>query len=528
MVRGIFITTRFLLVFGSLFTKPADNEWVEIDFKNEKATIPLWLGDIETGNYPELKKDLETEILIIGGGIAGMTTAYFLSKTGKRVVLVDADRIGRGVTGHTTAKITSLHHLAYKDIKEKVGIDSAKSYAKASQEAIGLIGQIVKKEKLNCEFKKADMHVYSYDGRSLGKIKEEFEVCRDMGLPATYIEKSELPFPIKGAIKFDNQAHFHPYKYVLGLANTISKKVDIRERTRIVDMEEGDPGTVITDKGFRIKANEVVVASHYPVFDQKGKYYARLIPDRDYAMAIKSPTELDGMFIDTSGDYFSIRPYGKLLIVGGITHRTGTVSDTKECYRKLLNQAEKRLGVETVEYKWSTQDNFTADNLPYIGRITKDNRHVYVATGFNGWGMSNGTTAGKLIADMISRGASPYIETFDPSRFSLKAEGKKLLEFNTGTAKRYIQGAVTTGEIISNIKKGQGGIVEKDGQKYLVYRNESGKVFALHHHCTHMGCVLSWNSAEKSWDCPCHGSRFSYEGKVIHGPALKNLKKAEI
>ncbi len=493
-------------------------------------TIPLWL-DVEASAYPGLEKDIECDVLIVGGGIAGMTAGYFLSQSTDgigRIVLVDGARIGRGVTGHTTAKITSLHHLIYSDLAEKIDSDTAKIYGQANQEAIELIKKIVEKEKIDCQFERRQMSVYAESKEDDNLVKKEAEVARKLGLPANYLSKTELPFEVAGAVMFNNQAQFHPYKYILALAQANNRKMEIYENSRAVRLREGEAVEVEFENGSKISAKVVVVATHYPFYDKKGAYFAKLIPDRDYALAIKPEKKVENMHITASEDSYSIRRYQDLLVVGGVTHRTGTVRDTEECYGKLEKYMNEKLRVTKVYHRWSTQDNFTADRLPYIGKITENINNIYVATGFNGWGMSNGTMAGKLIADLISRRQNSYEEIFRPWRLNLKVEGGRLLGHNWETAKEFVGGKLGKTMKLGEIKKGEGGVVEYGGNKVLIYKDEKGKLFGLKPQCTHMGCTVAWNSAEKSWDCPCHGSRFDYKGRVIHGPAVKNLEKVDI
>ncbi len=489
--------------------------------------IPLWL-DMETSAFPKLEGDDECDVLIIGGGIAGVTVGYFLSQSHKKVILVDGARIGRGVTGHTTAKITSLHHLLYRDLSEKLGEDTARSYGRANQEAIDLIEEIVRKENIDCHFARNRMSVYAEAEGDTDHPREEAEVAAKLGLPASYLEQSELPFGIAGAVSFDHQAQFHPLKYLSALAEIAARSIEIFENSRAVALDEGDLVRVEFENDSVVRAKAVVLATHYPFYDKKGGLFARLIPDRDYALAIKPETRVDGMYISAAAATYSIRPYQDLLVVGGVTHRPGTVSDTEGCYRKLEEYMHERVGIAEIRYRWSTQDNFTADRMPYIGPISQDTPNIYVATGFNGWGMSNGTMAGKLIADLVEGKENSYEKTFDPSRFSLRVEGGRLLSHSWETAKEFASGKFGGTVDLKEIREGEGGVVEYGGDKISVYRDENGKLHGVKPQCTHMGCIVSWNNAEKSWDCPCHGSRFDYTGKVIQGPAAKNLERTKV
>jgi glycine/D-amino acid oxidase-like deaminating enzyme/nitrite reductase/ring-hydroxylating ferredoxin subunit len=488
--------------------------------------IPLWL-DQETSSYPRLESDQECDILIIGGGIAGVTTGYFLSQPQQRVILVDGARIGRGVSGRTTAKITSLHQRVYQKLAEKMGEDTARAYGQANQEAIDLIERIVSKEHIECQFENRPMSVYAETKEDAESLREEAELAAKLGLPASYLPHTDLPFEVAGAISFDQQAQFHPYQYVFALARVAARGITVYEHSRAVDLEEGDVVRVEFEHGAVIRARAVVLATHYPFQDKRGAYFARLFPNRDYALAIKPRNPVAGMYISSSSDSYSIRPYQDLLVVGGVTHRTGTVTDTEACYRQLERYMDERVGVAEVRYRWSTQDNFTADRLPYIGRMSGDVENIYMATGFNGWGMTNGTIAGRVIADLIQGRENPYQDLFDPSRFSLLVEGGRLLAHNWETGIEYVSGILGQTRDRDEIQRGEGGVVRHEGDRVLAHRDEYGELSELEPECTHMGCIVNWNNAENSWDCPCHESRFDREGRVIHGPAVNDLKATE-
>ncbi|MBS1189775.1 MAG: oxidoreductase [Rhodocyclaceae bacterium] len=489
--------------------------------------VSLWLDTTPETGFPPLPEGLEVDVVVVGGGLAGLTAATLLKEAGRTVAVLEAGRIVHGVTGHTTAKITALHTLIYDHLIRHAGEAKARAYGEAQQAAIEQVAARVRDKAIDCDFVRSDAYTYTESPEEKGRIEAEVEAAQRLGLPATYLEDTPLPFPVEAAVRFDGQARFHPRKYLLALARDLpGEGSHIFEATRVLDVTPGEPCQVTTDRG-RVAARDVIVASHFP-FADKALFASRLQPHRSYVLALRlDGPPPDGLFIDT-GENFSLRPQplpdgDTLLLVGGEGHRAGEGGDTVARYQRLEVWARGRLPVRAVEYRWSTQDNFTVDRIPYIGPTTQHSRHLYVATGFNGWGMTNGTVAGMLLRDLILEGDNPWAAVFDPSRMNLN-DVPELVRQNARIAAHLVADRVHRTDP-DTVGPGEGKVVHTLHGNVALYRDEAGLIHRLSPVCTHMGCILHWNPAERSWDCPCHGSRFGVGGEVLHGPALRPLEK---
>lgn len=492
-----------------------------------------WLDSTPKTNYEAIKKDSSTDIVVIGGGITGITTAFMLKNEGFKVILVEADKIVQGTTGHTTAYVTSQHDIIYKKLINKFGFEKAKQYAEANEGAIDFIESIVKRYNINCDFCRLPAYIYASDESYIDEMKAEVEAAKSLGIKAKFVEELNLPFQIKGAICFENQAQFHPRKYLLRLAKEIpGNGSEIYEHTRIVDIEHDNMYTVVTSAGIKITASKVVLASHFPFYDGMGLYFAKLRPQRSYVLTAKIKNKLPkGTFVyaGKAGWYFRLQKYrdGEMLILGGQDHKTAHGTDMQEHFIKLQNYAKENFQIEKFLYVWSTQDYITVDGVPYVGKLTASLENIYVATGYGEWGMTNGTAAAGIIKDIIVKNKSPYEEVYNPSRNTLINGFNALINENVDVINQLVKGKLQLGEYKGqqsiNIKNGEAKVVNINGNRYGGYRDQNGKLHLVHITCTHLGCELKWNSAEKSWDCPCHGSRFSFEGDIIEGPAVTRL-----
>ncbi len=489
-----------------------------------------WTATTPSTDYPALESDIETEIAIVGGGLVGITLAYLLKKEGIKVAVIDADRIGQGTTGHTTAKITSQHSLIYDRILTKFGTEKALQYASANETAIRTISELIEENAIQCDFSSQPAYVYTLMDEYVKKIEDEVKAANTAGIKAVYLDSIPLPFRVKAAMRFDRQAQFHPLKYLRALAKKIpGEGSHIFENTRAVDLHEGATCSVITEKGYKISARRVVLASHYPFYDRHGLYFARLYPVRSYALGVRISEKFpEGMYItaEDPGRSFRSQPdkNGEIVIIGGEHHKTGHGENTFGHYETLRDFAYSLYNVKQITNRWSTQDYTTMDELPYAGFITSDRNNIFVATGFGKWGMTNSTASAMLIKDLILNGSSPWSAVYDPSRFNPGAAAKNFVVENADVAKSLVSGILNTNPPDMDLKPGEGRITEIDGKKVAAYRDEKEVLHLVSPACTHLGCELKWNSAELSWDCPCHGSRFTYEGDIIEGPALKSIK----
>jgi glycine/D-amino acid oxidase-like deaminating enzyme/nitrite reductase/ring-hydroxylating ferredoxin subunit len=496
--------------------------------------VSLWLATTPQTDYPALDAEITVDVAVLGGGITGIATAYMLKQAGATVAVVEAGRVVESVTGNTTAKITSLHSLIYDHLVSQFGEEKARLYGEAQEAAKERIAALVQELSIDCDFRRAAAYTYTLDEAERGQIEREVEASQKLGLPASYTEETELPFKVRAAVRFDNQAQFHPRKYLLALAERIpGGGSHVFEGTRATDVEDGDT-CVVKAAGGTVRAKAVVVSTHFP-FNDPNVYFAAMYPTRSYVLGcrLNGPAPR-GMYLSTGTPHRSIRnnPYegGEIVMLGGEHHKTGQGGDTRERYQRLEEWARANFDVASIEFRWSTQDNNTVDRVPYIGRLSSGSERLYVATGFAGWGMTNSHVSAMLLTDMILGRENPWAELFDPSRFKPVTSARDFLRENLDVAKEFMGDRASVPELddLAKIPKGYGEVVEWKGERVALYKDDSGNAHACSAVCTHMGCLVRWNSAERSWDCPCHGSRFRYDGKVVQGPANKDLEPREL
>jgi glycine/D-amino acid oxidase-like deaminating enzyme/nitrite reductase/ring-hydroxylating ferredoxin subunit len=495
-----------------------------------------WIESTPPTAYPPLTVDLHVDVAVVGGGIAGVSTAWELAATGRTVALLEADRIVAGVTGYTTAKLSSLHTLRYTTIRRSFGPDAARLYAQSQQSAIERTVARAAELNIECDLERLPAFTYVESEDAVGKVHAEVDAAREAGLDASFTTDTGLPFPVAGAIRVEDQAQFHPRRYLLALAEDLVRRGGhIYERTRVVGLEEGTPCRVVTEHGATVTAGEVVVATHYPVFD-RALLFARLQPRRELVVAGRLPAARDpgGIYITPEANVRSVRtaPMGdrqRLLIVTGEQFTPGAGHVTERWERLLAWTEERFPGVEIV-YRWAAQDNGTTDQVPYVGLFHPRARHVHIATGFGGWGMSSGIMAGHLLAASIAGERLPWADLYDPRRLHPVREAGPLLKLQATVARHFIgdrfQGSGVRS--VEEIAPGAGAVVRLSGKQCAVYRDDTGTVHALSARCTHLGCIVRFNDAERAWECPCHGSRFAPDGSVIQGPANKPLARKDI
>lgn len=473
----------------------------------------VWISDINFKKRETLSKNIECDIVIIGAGMAGLLTAYMLNKNGRDVVVIDAKSTVSGVTQNTTAKITSQHDLIYDKLIKEFGEERAREYAKANELTIKKYKEIIDEEKIDCNFEEKDSYVYTLS--DVKSLEDECEAASKLGISAEVVKNVNLPFEVQGALKFKHQAQFNPLKFL----NVISEKLTIYENTTAVDIKEN---LVITKNG-EIKANHIVVATHYPFLNTPGYYFMRMHQERSYVLALENAQDVDGMYIGNNQEDYSFRNYENLLLFGGISQRSGENEDGG-AYDK-LRKAAKELYPNSIEkYHWSAQDCVTLDNIPYIGHYSTKTPNVYVATGFKKWGMTSSMVAAMIIHDMILEKENDFSEVFSPRRFDMSASMKNGANDLVKTAKNFIAQRISIpDEHLENIEPGHGGIIEYNGKKAGVYKDKDGNIFIVSTKCTHLGCELHWNADELTWDCPCHGSRFDYKGSWIESPTTRCL-----
>lgn len=488
--------------------------------------------------YPSLNDNVTTEFAVIGGGIVGIITAYRLAKAGKDVTLIDSGKLISGVTGNTTAKLSAQHSLLYSELIKTFNEDKARLYYDANMDGIQFVKETAETLSIDCDFEEKEAVVYATSQKGKKQIEKEANAYESLSINGylTNGQVSDLPFPTEAALTMVEQAQFHPVKFLSKLAEEITRLGGkIYQDTRAVSLLK-QKTAVLTEHGSVIDCQKVMVTTHYPFNDFKGLYFSKLTIKRSYALV----AEVDGtipeqMYISAESPTRSLRTVkdesGKpLLLIGGESHQTGKSSvPTQEHYDNLKAYGKEYFSLRSVLNHWSAQDMTTLDKLPYIGQMTRTSKDVYVATGFNKWGMAMGATAGKILSDLVLEKPNAYTDLFKPTRnkFKLK-DATQYTKKNVSVGKDLVwTKAKRPDKTPDDLKADQGGIVSVNGKKLGGYRDKEGALHLIKTTCTHMGCGLEWNDGERSWDCPCHGSRFSYSGDVLNGPAVKPLKKMD-
>ena len=431
--------------------------------------ISIWTDSIEFPTFGQLKKDIKTDVLIIGGGITGILCAYMLEQAGVNYVLVEADRLCSGITKNTTAKITAQHGLIYHKLVKRFGLEKARMYLDANEAALQEYRKLSK--SVDCNFETKASFVYSLNHPH--KLEKELDALRSLGFDADYVGQLPLPFSTSGAVKFKNQAQFHPLQFLA----EISKGLSIYEHTKVRELA---PNTAITEHG-KITASKIIITTHFPFLNKHGSYFLKMYQHRSYVIAYENAPDVNGMYVDEEDKGLSFRNYQNLLLIGGGDHRTGKKGGN---WNELSAFASTYYPNAHEQYRWATQDCMTLDEVPYIGAYSRNTQNLYVATGFNKWGMTSAMTAAMLLRDMILEKECSYAPVFSPSRTMLRTQ----LLINAFEA--------TTNLLTPTTKR-----------------------------CPHLGCALKWNPDEHSWDCPCHGSRFTEDGELIDNPATDDLRR---
>ncbi len=471
----------------------------------------IWSKTCIREKRPALEGHIKADVVIIGGGMAGILTAWQLKQAGVHAVILEADLIGSGQTKNTTAKITAQHGMFCHTFIQKKGEEAARKYVRANQIAVEEYKKIIRSEGINCDLTESDSYVYSSDEE---KLKREIEAACRLGIGASFAEQLEIPVSCAGGILFPKQAEFHPLKFISELA----KSLTIYENTMVIEAENH---LVKTSCG-SVSADNIIFATHYPIVNFPGMYFTRMHQERSYVLALKNAGKLNGMYIGDGIDTLSFRQYEQYILLGGQMHRTGEKPEGG-CYERLKEAAGQLYPESQTVACWSAQDCITTDKVPFIGKYSVIRPNWYVATGFQKWGMSSSMVSAMILRDMICGIENPYAEVFSPSRFSMEEipqlvkDGCKSVK---GLTKRFFH---IPRETIDALKPGHGAVVKTSEGKVGVYKTGEEKIYQVDIVCPHLGCELVWNPDELSWDCPCHGSRFDYEGNLLDGPAQKNL-----
>lgn len=429
--------------------------------------LSVWSEESSFKKFPQLKNDIKTSVAVIGGGITGLLCAYMLKQNGVDCVVLEADKICKGVTQNTTAKITSQHGLVYDKFIKKFGIEKTQMYLQANEKAINRYAELCK--NISCEFERKDNYVYSVNNSKL--INNELHALVRIGYNPDFCTEIPVPIEIAGAVMFPNQAQFNPLQFL----SHISKDLTIYENTKVVEIR----GNTAMTENANVTADYFIVTTHFPFMNKYGGYFIKLYQERSYLLALEDGPQINGMYVDDAKKGMSFRNYKNYLLVGGGDHRTGKDGGN---YHELKAFSAIHYPEFPIRYQWATQDCMSLDNVPYIGRYSKRIPNVFVATGFNKWGMTSSMVSAELLSDMVLNKKNEYEAVFSPSRSILSTQ----LPIN-------------------------------------IFETTVGLLTPTTKRCPHLGCALKWNNAEHTWDCPCHGSRFTQTGKLIENPATGNL-----
>jgi glycine/D-amino acid oxidase-like deaminating enzyme/nitrite reductase/ring-hydroxylating ferredoxin subunit len=499
----------------------------------DQQSTSLWRATSGTPRFDPLRGELHADVTVIGAGITGLTAALLLAQRGKNVVLLERETVGGGETGNTTAHITAAIDAGYNYVRRKYSLDEAKLVAGAQRAAVEKIAELVERYRIDCHFKRVPGYAYTEKRKYVSELKSEAAAAREAGLEAQWIEEVPLPFATRGAVLWPDQAQFHPMEYLAGLTEQcVAAGVRIFERTQVTGAHDGEPCVVETADGGRVTCGAIFQATNTPIsgFTQ---VHVKAHAYRTYAMAFRWEGEYpEGLFWDTADPYHYTRwqetDEGTFIIVGGMDHRTGEQEDTEQSYESLAAYVREYFGSLPLTHRWSGQIIEPASGLPLIGGTG----NVYVSTGYSGQGMTFGTVGAMLVADLITGVENPCAAVFDVHRQRPHMTTREFitenLHFPAHLASDRLTSLDVEGKSTDEVRSGEGKIIKIDGKKVAAYRDEAGTLYCVSPVCTHMKCDVGFNLAEKTWDCPCHGSRFKPDGSVLNGPARDPLEKIDV
>jgi glycine/D-amino acid oxidase-like deaminating enzyme/nitrite reductase/ring-hydroxylating ferredoxin subunit len=504
-----------------------------------KEGVSLWSATSKEPSIPALDKNINADVCVVGAGIAGMTTAYLLAREGESVVILDKSQIGSGETAHTTAHLSNVIDSGYREIEVLHGAKGAQLVAQSHSAAIAQIESIVAEEEIDCDFERLDGYLFFPDRDPQKQFQQEWHAAKRAGLQVRKLKQSPFDLKFGPCLRFPQQAQFHPLKYLAGLARAI-KRLDGRlfGGTEAKEIKGGKTVKIGTKGCAIVSAGAVVVATNTPIND-RGKIYTKQEPYRTYVIGALVPAGPipRALYWDTEDPFHYVRlqriranaKTQDLLIIGGEDHKTGQAEGIEGRFARLATWGRKHFpGIKEIAFRWSGQVMESMDDVAFIGRNPKDGPNVYIVTGDSGAGITHGTIAGILLRDLILGRDNPWVTLYDPARKTLPAADTFTRE-NPKVAEEYAHW-LTPGEVgtVEEIKPGMGAVIRRGSSKFAVSRDDKGRLHVRSAVCSHLGCVVSWNSTEHTWDCPCHGSRFTADGKLLNGPALGPLDKASL
>lgn len=491
-----------------------------------------WLATAAQIAFPALEGDFRTDVVMVGGGIAGLSTAALLKQSGRRVAVVEARRVGRQATGHSTAKVTSQHGVIYSELERTHGTDAAKLYAEANQAAVEGVEQLVRQLAIDCAFEPRPAYAYTTSADKVATLEKEADCARRLGLPADFVETVPFPADVKAAVRFRDQAQFHPCRYVEGLARFVEGDGSrVFEQTRVNHIEPGMPSRIETARG-TITADEVVVTTQLPIISQ-GMFFAKAHPHSEPMLAAPlDPARVpDGMFISIDEPSLSVmvtthegRPY---LVAAGGAYRPGHADEAWQAMERLERSLRDLFGISEISHRWTNHDYWPMDRVPFVGRPGKG--QPLVATGFQAWGLSNGMAAALMLADIANERPNRWLDLFRADRLKPLASAPRFVSENTAVAGDMLGGHLARrAKSAAELGKDEAEVLRLDGHLVAAYRDAAGQLHEVSAVCTHMKCVVGWNPIDRTWDCPCHGSRFALDGSVLRGPATAPLKQRQV
>lgn len=473
--------------------------------------------------YSALTKESDANIVIIGGGLCGLTTAYYLSHIENDIMILESDQIGYGASGRNTGKITCQHGFMYRNLIEHHGFEQAQQYYKANKEALESISSIINNNQIACSFERCDSMLYTNDPARIQDIKDEYQAYLDLDIPCSYIENKTAPFPMEAGLIMYNQARFNPYAYLIGLASIIHKQgLAIHEHSPVTNLvhEENGTYTIILENKVKVHANKVILATQFPIFDHGHFYFSRMYCEQGTILYAPYETSNDIMAINLEHPVHSYHTIQNQLLIGGNAHKSGQQDEETLCHMK--QDAMQTFALPALPEDWTSSDFVSFDHIPYIGKLDKHDDHILFASGFSKWGNTTSNVAAKLLCAHILSYRIPQRTLFSPQRY-VNIFSAPFIKQNLNVAYEFIKGKFKSDDMeYPNINEGKH--MQIDDHLYGVYRDEHDELFIVDVTCPHLGCVCNFNPQDRTWDCPCHGSRFSYTGEVIKGPSTQCLR----